>query len=192
MSTKRRKVAEYKSIWRKHNGPIPRGYHIHHVDGNCLNNDISNLVCITAREHYDIHFAQGDYGACWALLRTGHLNLTCEERSEISRLTQKKRVDDGTHHFLMPDWRRDYKGTNNPNYGHCWTVEQKTALSKLRKANGKSAGKNNPMYGRKRSDLSAMNVANKGKLWYTDGVVSKQYFPSDVPDGWYRGRIIRR
>lgn len=183
----------YRKIYEQYHGPIPDGYHIHHVDGNHSNNAINNLICVSPREHYDIHYEQGDYMACFLLIRTGHLDLTAEQRSEISRLAQKQRIENGTHHFLWPkEWRRDYTGSNNPNFGNKWSVEQRKELSLLRKTNGKSAGKNNPMYGRKRSDLTAMNIANRGKHWYTDGITSKQCFPSEVPDGWYKGRTIKR
>ena len=30
---------------------IPKGYHIHHIDGNCNNNDPLNLECLSVEEH---------------------------------------------------------------------------------------------------------------------------------------------
>lgn len=41
----------HRAVWRKHNGPIPDKHHIHHVDDDWNNNDISNLECLTAKEH---------------------------------------------------------------------------------------------------------------------------------------------
>jgi hypothetical protein len=41
----------HRDIWEHYNGPIPKGYHIHHKDHNRLNNDISNLECLSASEH---------------------------------------------------------------------------------------------------------------------------------------------
>jgi len=46
---------EYKKIYEKHFGKIPKGYHIHHIDGNSHNNDIKNLVCLSPEEHSKIH-----------------------------------------------------------------------------------------------------------------------------------------
>ena len=62
-------MKNYRKIWIYHNGPIPkdkngRPYEIHHIDGNHNNNHINNLMCISIKEHYDIHYSQGDYGAC--------------------------------------------------------------------------------------------------------------------------------
>jgi hypothetical protein len=45
----------HQAIWIYYNGPIPKGYEIHHIDFNKENNDISNLACITSEEHHKIH-----------------------------------------------------------------------------------------------------------------------------------------
>ncbi|MBR7124934.1 MAG: HNH endonuclease [Candidatus Methanomethylophilaceae archaeon] len=45
----------HRYIWKKHYGPIPEGCHIHHIDGNPLNNDISNLQCLSTKEHAAEH-----------------------------------------------------------------------------------------------------------------------------------------
>ncbi len=59
----------YRSIYVKHNGPIPkdefgRSYDIHHIDGDRTNSDPTNLVALSLKEHFDLHYAQGDYPAC--------------------------------------------------------------------------------------------------------------------------------
>ena len=53
--SKLHKNNNYRKIYEYHFGEIPKGYHIHHIDGNPLNNDISNLLCISAEEHKKIH-----------------------------------------------------------------------------------------------------------------------------------------
>ena len=45
----------HRYIWEKHNGPIPKGYQIHHIDGDPLNNSISNLQCLSAKAHVAEH-----------------------------------------------------------------------------------------------------------------------------------------
>ena len=45
----------HRAVWEYYNGAIPKGYHIHHVDGNVDNNDISNLECVRAWEHLSHH-----------------------------------------------------------------------------------------------------------------------------------------
>ena len=45
----------HRYIWEKANGAIPKGFHIHHKDGNTLNNDLSNLACLSVAEHRHEH-----------------------------------------------------------------------------------------------------------------------------------------
>ena len=48
----------HRAIWKKHFGEIPKGYVIHHIDHNPDNNDISNLECISNREHCQRHMRE--------------------------------------------------------------------------------------------------------------------------------------
>lgn len=45
-------------VWQKYNGPIPEGCHVHHIDGNKDNNDISNLELMTVHDHTSYHASQ--------------------------------------------------------------------------------------------------------------------------------------
>jgi hypothetical protein len=45
----------HRAIWEAHNGPIPAGWHVHHSDGNPLNNDPANLACQPGPEHLSVH-----------------------------------------------------------------------------------------------------------------------------------------
>lgn len=45
----------HRDIWEFHYGPIPKDYDIHHKDWNKLNNDISNLMCISKSDHARIY-----------------------------------------------------------------------------------------------------------------------------------------
>ena len=43
-------------IWENHYGkPIPKGYNIHHLNGNKLDNRIQNLQCVEHRIHTKFH-----------------------------------------------------------------------------------------------------------------------------------------
>jgi len=53
----------YRKIYREHYGEIPAGYHIHHIDGNALNNDPKNLIAVTPEEHAKLHNHEG---VAWA------------------------------------------------------------------------------------------------------------------------------
>ena len=47
--------ALHREVWKEHNGEIPDGFHIHHIDGDPTNNDIENLECVTPEEHAARH-----------------------------------------------------------------------------------------------------------------------------------------
>lgn len=48
----------HEEVWRDRNGPIQSGCVIHHADGNPLNNEPDNLVCLTASDHSALHFRE--------------------------------------------------------------------------------------------------------------------------------------
>lgn len=41
----------HRDVWEFYNGQIPKGHHIHHIDGDVTNNDISNLQLMEASDH---------------------------------------------------------------------------------------------------------------------------------------------
>lgn len=123
--------------------------------------------------------------------------------SETSKKLAIKRLNEGTHHFLFTgpkssDTKRKMSiakkgkglGKDNNNYGNKWSNEQRQNLSKKRKENGLSAGKNNPMYGRKREDTAARNQLPK--RWVTNGVEDKLILREKLDEYISNGYIIGR
>lgn len=51
----------HRAIYEFFNGAIPKGYVVHHIDGNPFNNDISNLSAITNRQHAIVHEKLKDF-----------------------------------------------------------------------------------------------------------------------------------
>lgn len=45
----------HRVVWEYHNCPIPKGHDIHHIDRDKGNNEISNLMLMTAKEHKELH-----------------------------------------------------------------------------------------------------------------------------------------
>jgi hypothetical protein len=79
---------KHRKLWEAHYGEIPkdehgRSYEIHHLDGNHNNNNIDNLVCVTIQEHYNIHYRNGDWGAC--VLIAKRMNLPANYISIIQK-----------------------------------------------------------------------------------------------------------
>ena len=44
-------VRAHREIWMEAFGPVPYGYHIHHMDENRRNNSLTNLLVVNAAEH---------------------------------------------------------------------------------------------------------------------------------------------
>jgi hypothetical protein len=93
----------YRKIYEQHHGPIPRelngrSFEIHHIDGDSNNNDPSNLVALSIQEHYDVHYAQGDLGACYKI--GIKMSMSPEELSNLAKKHAAKRVENGTHNLL--------------------------------------------------------------------------------------------
>ena len=89
----------HRKIYIKEYGSIPEGYEIHHIDGNHFNNEISNLKAVSKQEHYDIHYAQGDYGACHRIAQ--RMKLSKEEISEIASKAASKGNREGKCGFTL-------------------------------------------------------------------------------------------
>ena len=49
-----------RKLYDKTFGKLPVGWHVHHLDGNPLNNDIWNLLGCSPEKHHAIHLQQGD------------------------------------------------------------------------------------------------------------------------------------
>jgi hypothetical protein len=60
-SRKGKTVYVHRLVYESVYGKIPRGCHIHHVDGNRLNNEISNLQLLTIAEHMRLEKIGNDY-----------------------------------------------------------------------------------------------------------------------------------
>jgi hypothetical protein len=88
----------YDSIPKDQNG---RSFEIHHIDGDRTNNSILNLVALSIQDHYDVHYIQGDYGACWKIAE--RFNLSNEEISNLGRQNAKYQIERGIH-----PWQGDH------------------------------------------------------------------------------------
>jgi hypothetical protein len=190
---------EYIKIYKQHHGEIPRdsqgrSYDIHHIDGDCTNNDISNLVALSIEEHYNLHREQGDWGAVFALAK--RLDVSQQEKSEIARNSNLARAKagthwsqiaskDGTHHFQNSEYQKKLsqvslsKGTHSSQ--QLWTCEKC----------GKT-GKHMVNYHRYHGDNCGEVSASQGRVWVNNGSVSKMINEEDLNsflnEGWSKGR----
>jgi hypothetical protein len=130
------KVNNYRKVYEQHYGPIPidsdgRTYEIHHIDGDHTNNDPINLKAVTLQEHYDIHYAQGDWGACLAI--TLRMEISPEEQLKLNQKQAIDRVKNGTHPWIQPEYREHMR---------------QLQLDKIEKGTHIFQGDNHPVYDR--------------------------------------------
>ena len=69
----------HRRVWRKHHGPVPVGYFIHHIDGDKQNNTIDNLTLVDALTHKRLH------SGCE--LRDGEWWKPCRKCGEFKRVS---------------------------------------------------------------------------------------------------------
>lgn len=91
----------YRKIWELYNGPIPKNFEIHHIDGNRNNNDISNLKCVSIQDHFNIHLNQNDYGAALAI--SLRMNTSNEVIKKLASKFQKELLLANKHNFQKID-----------------------------------------------------------------------------------------
>ena len=126
----------YRKIYEQHFGEIPkdvhgRSYEIHHVDGDRTNNDISNLKCVSIQEHYDIHYSQGDWGACHRI--ADRMRLPFEVISELAKKFANDRVTNGVHNFQNSHFQRKFNAKRASEGTHNFQKEK--VKNKVRKRN---------------------------------------------------------
>ncbi len=46
---------DFRKVWEFHNGKIPKGMLIHHINWNKEDSRIENLMCVTRKEHDQLH-----------------------------------------------------------------------------------------------------------------------------------------
>ncbi len=49
------KILAHRFVWRFLKGPIPPGFHIHHVNEFRTDNRLSNLECLSPKDHRERH-----------------------------------------------------------------------------------------------------------------------------------------
>ena len=190
---------EYRKIYKQHHGAIPkddkgRSYDIHHIDGDCTNNNISNLVALSIEEHYNLHKTQEDWGSAWAVAK--RLKVSQQEKSELTRNMNLQNAANGTHWsqvaskngvhpFQNPEFQRQMTEINLANGSHIshqsWTCEKcgKTGkhLGNYSRYHGKNCG-------------VASNIT--GRIWVNNGLISKMVNKDGLEqleaEGWLIGR----
>jgi hypothetical protein len=79
---------EHRIVWEKAKGTIPRGFHVHHVNGCRSDNSIENLELVEAREHNRFHSLARGHKPCMVV---GCGNLAVAKRLCPKHYARKKK-----------------------------------------------------------------------------------------------------
>lgn len=147
-----------------------------------LKNEQSNIIALTAREHYVVHkllvkIYEQQYGkdskeyrcmlnALWYISHTGkHKTFVTSREYQIlkehfSQMLSKTRTGKNHWHYGGKNSEETRKKISKANKGNTWTEDRKIKYSK------EYSGKNNPNYGHKWSDEQkhAMSLKKKGYM----------------------------
>jgi hypothetical protein len=154
-------MKHYRKIWEEANHEkIPKGYHIHHIDGDRDNNDPSNLLCVSPEEHWEIHYTQGDIrclsgkfvqGASEAGKKGGAVSgykWTEDQKTPLSDIQKASYVRRGGSPLKNRPISDEHKhniglgctGDKNGMYGKNHTEDTKSLISKNRIGKGRAPG----------------------------------------------------
>ena len=124
----------HRYVWEKYNGEIPKGYYIHHIDGNKSNYNIENLSMETPSDHLKIHAGWiRNENKEWILKPCKHckellpldkyyprkgltpLNICKKCSSEINkeRLINDKEFRESKRLYLLEYYKRKKNGSND-------------------------------------------------------------------------------
>lgn len=102
----------HRLIWEKFKGPIPKGHHIHHIDGNKLNNSIENLECMSHSDHLRLHMkAQGEKLYVW--------HKSTEGRKSLGAKASKLMAERPFKNFNCPQCKTDFQSQNIHRVKYC-------------------------------------------------------------------------
>ena len=97
-STIRKRLHRY--VWEKYYGEIPKGHHVHHIDLDKSNNDISNLQLMSEEEHIKLH-GKLNRGVCTDNMR--------QNLDNIRHLTKEWHSSEEGHNWHKEQYKKNFR-----------------------------------------------------------------------------------
>lgn len=175
----------------------PKEGHKHHIVPKCwfrmnnisIDNSEANLVLLSYEDHIKVH----------------KLSILCAATPEM-----KSKMGYAVHRLLkgkfkgMHHTNETKRKISESNKGRTFSAESRRKMSEAakakvlseahrRKISEATRGKNNPMYGKRHTDIQRKKMSeslkgqNKGTHWYNDGKINVRSFA--CPEGFVKGKL---
>ena len=143
-----------------------KGFDIHHIDENKMNNSLENLVYLTHSEHAKLH----NKGKIFSNEVKIKMSIA-HKRENLSEETIRKMSDSQKGKKLSEETRRKMSDSRK---------RENLSEETRRKLSEALKGENNPIYGKR------YKFVNNG--------IENRYIPldEDIPEGFIRGRLKRK
>jgi len=170
----------------------PISLELDHIDGNHFNDDESNhrLLCPNCHSQTDT-FRGKNINTGKEIVSDNDLLSALNETKNIRQalikvgLTPKGLNYKRASKLLNLEYSKSID-TKNSQFDTVW-INNKSINKKIKKQCLEDYLNNGWYLGRL---TSSKPPSSKGKVWITDGVKSKIVFPSEIPTGWWPGRIV--
>lgn len=109
-------------LYSKYVGEIPEGYHIHHKDGNTLNNSLDNLECVHRSEHIKKHLYENgntlkdkhirkcdECGSEYESIRSKYCSDKCRAKKNMRKSNMKEDRMYRNNRYINT-WKEKYMG----------------------------------------------------------------------------------
>ena len=148
----------YRRVWEKLNGKeIPLGFHIHHLDNDKTNNAIDNLICISPKEHFDIHRISFEkYGDKRDYFAMTYLQRYLDEKQDFSKY---KRPPITEAHRQAISKANKGKYPSFKGFNHTEDAKKNMSINRSGSKNWKSVGCKDSETGIEYESLSGMAIA---------------------------------
>jgi hypothetical protein len=136
-----RTTTNYRKIYTDHWGSIPKGFIIHHIDGDCHNNNPINLLALSHEDHDVEHISMGDSRSdgSWAgWSKAG--NLASQARYARGDTKSSLRGEDRTEAQKLKD--------KSARVGADRTEDQKARDERIRGVSNGRVGDKHPLWGK--------------------------------------------